>query len=165
MAHRICSRKRASAVVAPPDPVAATAVARRLRLLGRRVTVLEGKGMLNDAAALVMYKLGVVAVVTSQLSGTGIAVRLVVAVAAGVAIGLVAGVLTRLALAALHDAAAETTVIVAAPFAVYLLAESVQGSGVLAVLTLGLFLRSCSHTAITSGGWLLGARCGGLPTT
>lgn len=117
------------------------------------------------AAAPVMYKLGVVAVVTGQLSGTGIAVRLVVAVAAGVAIGLVAGVLTRLALAALHDAAAETTVIVAAPFAVYLLAESVQGSGVLAVLTLGLFLRSCSHTAITSGGWLLGARCGGLPTT
>ena len=42
------------AVVAPPDPVAATAVARRLRLPDRLVTVLEGEGMFNDATALVL---------------------------------------------------------------------------------------------------------------
>lgn len=77
-------------------------------------------------------------------------------VVAGVGIGLLAGLLSRLALAALHDAAAETTVTVAMPFVVYLLAEQVQGSGALAVLSLGLFLRSYSHTAVTSGGWLLG---------
>ncbi len=144
------------AVVAPPDPVAATAVARRLRLPERLVTVLEGEGMFNDATALVLYKLAVAAAVTGHISGTDVALRLTVAVAAGVGIGLLAGLLSRLALAALHDAAAETTVTVAVPFVVYLLAEQVQGSGVLAVLTLGLFLRSYSHTAVTSGGWLLG---------
>ncbi|HZW43180.1 MAG TPA: Na+/H+ antiporter [Dermatophilaceae bacterium] len=144
------------AVVAPPDPVAATAVARRLRLPERLVTVLEGEGMFNDATALVLYKLAVAAAVTGHISGTDVALRLTVSVVAGIGIGLLAGLLSRLALAALHDAAAETTVTVAMPFVVYLLAEEVQGSGVLAVLSLGLFLRSYSHTAVTSGGWLLG---------
>lgn len=144
------------AVVAPPDPVAATAVARRLRLPERLVTVLEGEGMFNDATALVLYKLAVGAVVTGHISGTDVALRLTVSVVAGVGIGLLAGLLSRLALAALHDAAAETTVSVAVPFVAYLLAERVQGSGVLAVLSLGLFLRRYSHTAVTSSGWLLG---------
>ena len=144
------------AVVAPPDPVAATAVARRLRLPHRLVTVLEGEGMFNDATALVLYSLAVAAVVTGHISGSDAALRLAVAVVAGVGIGLLAGLLSRLALAALHDATAETTVTVAMPFVVYLLADRVQGSGVLAVLSLGLFLRSYSHTAVTSGGWLLG---------
>ena len=58
------------AVVAPPDPVAATAVARRLRLPHRLVTVLEGEGMFNDATALVLYSLAVAAVVTGHISGT-----------------------------------------------------------------------------------------------
>jgi CPA1 family monovalent cation:H+ antiporter len=59
-------------------------------------------------------------------------------------------------LAALHDAAPETTVTIAAPFVAYLGAEHLEGSGVLAVLTLGLFLRSYGHPAITARGWLLG---------
>ncbi|HEX2857283.1 MAG TPA: Na+/H+ antiporter [Propionibacteriaceae bacterium] len=144
------------AVVAPPDPVAATAVARRLRLPERLVTVLEGEGMFNDATALVLYSLAVVAVVSGGVTAWDAALRLVMAVVAGVGLGLLAGLLSRLALAALHDATAETTVTVAMPFVVYLLADKLQGSGVLAVLTLGLFLRSHSHTAVTSGGWLLG---------
>ncbi len=144
------------AIVAPPDPVAATAVARRLRLPGRLVTVLEGEGMFNDATALVLYKLTVAAVVTGGVSLGGIGGGFLLAVAGGVAVGLVAGVLTRFGLAALNDATAETTVTVAVPFVAYLVAEGIHGSGVLAVLTVGLFLRTYSHTAVTSGGWLLG---------
>jgi monovalent cation/hydrogen antiporter len=81
---------------------------------------------------------------------------LVIAVVGGVVLGLVAGELTRRALAALHDAAAETTVTVAVPFGTYLLADHDGASGVLAVLVLGLYLRSYGHSAVTSGGWLLG---------
>ena len=66
------------------------------------------------------------------------------------------GWLTRLALAALEDASAETTVTVVAPFAAYLGAEHLRGSGVLAVLTLGLFLRTSGHRALSARGWLLG---------
>ncbi|HET7279607.1 MAG TPA: sodium:proton antiporter [Dermatophilaceae bacterium] len=144
------------AVVSPPDPVAATAVARRLRLPNRLVTVLEGEGMFNDGTALVLYGAAVAAVVTGRVTAQEVSGRLLLALAAGVAVGLLAGVLTRWALAALHEPTAETTVTVAVPFAVYLLAERVHGSGVLAVLALGLFLRSYGHPAMTSGGWLLG---------
>ena len=144
------------AVVAPPDPVAATAVARRLRLPHRVVTVLEGEGMFNDATALVLYGAAVAAAVSGHLTPGGLSVRLVLAVVGGVGVGLVGGLLTRWALAALRIAAAETLVTLAAPFAVYLVAEQVHGSGVLAVLALGLYLRSYGHPAISSGGWLLG---------
>jgi Na+/H+ antiporter len=144
------------AIVAPPDPVAATAVARRLRLPGRLVTVLEGEGMFNDATALVLYKVSVAAVVAGSLSASGLTRSLVLAVGVGVGLGLAAGFLTRAALARLHLAAPETTVTLAVPFVAYLLADRLGGSGVLAVLTLGLYLRTYGHGAITSGGWLLG---------
>ncbi|MGN6300651.1 MAG: Na+/H+ antiporter [Angustibacter sp.] len=144
------------AVVSPPDPVAATAVARRLRLPDRIVTVLEGEGMFNDATALVLYALAVSAVVRGSITAGDVALHLTLAVVGGVAVGLAAGWLTKLALGVLHDASAETTLTLAMPFATYLLAEQVNGSGVLAVLTIGLYLRSYGHAAITSGGWLLG---------
>ncbi|HEX5334035.1 MAG TPA: Na+/H+ antiporter [Cellulomonas sp.] len=144
------------AIVAPPDPVAATAVARRLRLPGRLVTVLEGEGMFNDATALVLYKVSVATVVAGGLSAGGLTRSLVLAVGVGAGLGLAAGVLARAALARLHLAAPETTVTLAVPFVAYLLADRLGGSGVLAVLALGLYLRTYGHGAITSGGWLLG---------
>jgi Na+/H+ antiporter len=144
------------AIVSPPDPVAATAVARRLRLPERMVTILEGEGMFNDATALVMYKVAVAAAATGTFSGKDAAVQLVLAVIGGVGLGVLLGWLTTMALNALHDAATETTVTIAAPFVAYLTAEHLDGSGVLAVLMLGLFLRSYAHPSITSQGWLLG---------
>ncbi len=144
------------AVVAPPDPVAATAVARRLRLPDQVVTVLEGEGMFNDATALVLYSVAVGAVVSGHVGVPDVASAFGLAVGAGAAIGFVAGLLARRLLAALHDAAAETTVTIAVPFGAYLLAEQVHGSGVLAVLVLGLFLRTFGHTSLTSAGWLQG---------
>ena len=57
------------AMVSPPDPVAATAVARKLRLPHRLVTILEGEGMFNDATALVAFKVTLAAVVTGEVVG------------------------------------------------------------------------------------------------
>ena len=74
----------------------------------------------------------------------------------GVGLGLLLGWLTKLALSALHQATAETTVTVAAPFVAYLSAERLGGSGVLAVLALGLYLRHRGHFATTASGWVLG---------
>jgi Na+/H+ antiporter len=144
------------AIVSPPDPVAATAVARRLRLPERMVTILEGEGMFNDATALVLYKVAVAAAVTGEFSAAGAGVELVLAVVVGVGLGVGLGWLTKAALSVLHDAAGETTVTIAAPFVAYLAAEHLRGSGVLAVLVLGLFLRSYAHPATTARGWLLG---------
>ena len=79
------------AVVSPPDPVAATAVARRLSLPGRLVTVLEGEGMFNDATALVLYQLGVLAVVTGHVTAVDVGWGLLLAVAVGAGVGFAAG--------------------------------------------------------------------------
>lgn len=144
------------AVVSPPDPVAATAVARRLRLPHRLVTVLEGEGMFNDATALVIYQVAVASVVTSSFSADRVAIALVLAVGVGVGIGLAAGWITKVVLAAVHDGPSETTVTAVMPFAVYLAAGQLHGSGVLAVLALGLYLRSFAHRATTAGGYVLG---------
>lgn len=144
------------AMVSPPDPVAATAVARRLRLPHRIVTILEGEGMFNDATALVAFKVAVAAAVTGNLSGPDVGIELVLAVVAGTAVGLALGFLARVVLAAVHDAYAETTLTVLVPFLAYAGAERLHGSGVLAVLGLGLFLRTYGHEATTSRGWLLG---------
>lgn len=144
------------AIVSPPDPVAATAVARRLRLPERMVTILEGEGMFNDATALVLYKVAVAVAVTGEFSAVGAGTELALAVGVGVAAGLVLGWLARLALAALHEGTAETTVTLAMPFVAYLGAERLGGSGVLAVLAMGLFLRQRGHSAITARGWVLG---------
>ena len=144
------------AVVSPPDPVAASAVASRLHLPPRLVTLLEGEGQFNDATALVIYQLSVMAVVAGGVTAGEIGLSLLVAVGGGALLGLVGGWLARWALGLLHDAATETTVTIAMPFALYLLAEEVEASGVLAVLVSGLFLRATLRREVTSAGWLLG---------
>src|SRR3954467_763925 len=128
-------------IVSPPDPVAASAVAGRLRLPPRLVTVLEGEGQFNDATALVIYQLSVMAVVAGGVGAGQIGLGLLVAVAGGIALGLAGGWVARRALGLLPDPAAETTVTLAAPFGLYLLAEHLGASGVLAVLVAGLLLR------------------------
>lgn len=112
--------------------------------------------MFNDATALVLYKVAVAVAVTGEFSAADALVELLLAVVVGIVAGVVLGWLTKLALGALHYAGPETTVTIAAPFVAYLGAEHFRGSGVLAVLALGLYLRSYGHPALTAQGWLLG---------
>lgn len=144
------------AMVSPPDPVAATAVARRLRLPHRMVTILEGEGMFNDATALVAFQVTLAAVVTGNVSGLRIGGALVLAVLVGTVLGILLGAITKAVLTVVHDAYAETTLTVLAPFLAYIAAERLHGSGVLAVLALGLYLRTYGHAVTSSQGWLLG---------
>jgi monovalent cation/hydrogen antiporter len=144
------------AIVAPPDPVAASAVAGRLRLPQRLVTILEGEGQFNDATALVIYQQSLTAVVAGSVTVLEVGRGLLVSVLGGTALGLAAGFAARYALRHLHDPAAETTVTVAVPFGVYVAADHLGASGVLAVLFAGLLLRSSNAREMSSAGWLLG---------
>ena len=144
------------AVVSPPDPVAASAVAGRLHLPPRLVTILEGEGQFNDATALVLYQLSVAAVVAGSITVGEIGLDVLIAVPGGLLLGLAGGWLARQALGLLVDPAAETTVTVAVPFLLYLTADAVHSSGVLAVLVAGLYLRGTVDREITSAGWVLG---------
>lgn len=128
------------ALVAPPDPVAATAVAGQLGLPRRLVSILEGEGLFNDVTAIVLYHVAIAATVTGSFSFAEASLELVlsavVAVAVGVALAWGANKLMNL----LGDATLQISLSLLVPYAAYVLAEELHGSGVLAVLAAALFL-------------------------
>jgi Na+/H+ antiporter len=140
------------AVVAPPDAVTAVAIGRKLGLPRRVMTVLTGESLVNDAAALTLYKVALAAVAgTAGSAGHGFAV-FGVATALGIAVGLAIGAVVVLNRRQLDDPLMESAFGIIVPFAAYVTAEHLHpfsvdfsGSGVLAVVAAGLFL---GHRAI-----------------
>ena len=128
------------AVVSPPDVAAATAFTRRLPLPRRVVTILEGESMMNDAAAIVAYRMAVAAAVTGTFSLMGAGVRFLWVGAGGIAVGLVVARLLALARRHIHDPEVENTISLLTGYAAYLPAERLGVSGVLAVVATGLYL-------------------------
>jgi len=128
------------AAVAPPDPVAATAVARKLRLPRRLRTILEGEGLSNDATSLVLYEVAVAATMTGALAPAKAAGALGLAVVVGIGVGLVIAVAVRWLLTRLPAHPAGSGLVLVLPFAAYLAADAAHGSGVLAVVTVALGL-------------------------
>jgi CPA1 family monovalent cation:H+ antiporter len=127
------------AVVAPPDAVASTAIARRIGMPRRVVTILEGESLLNDATALVALRtaIGAAAGVVSVLH---IGWDFLVAAGGGVAVGLLAYVVVAWVRKHVTDPVLDTSVSLVTPFAAYVAAESFHASGVLAVVVAGLTL-------------------------
>lgn len=144
------------AIVSPPDPVAAVAVAGRLRLPRRMVTILEGEGLLNDATALVLYRVAVAAAVSGTFSIGEAGVELLVSAVGGTAIGLAVGWAGSRILRRVSEAPVENTVKLLLPYVAWLAAERVHASGVLAVLACGLLMTR--HWGSISSGARLQAR-------
>lgn len=128
------------AIVSPPDAIAATAIADRLKVPRRIVTILEGESLVNDATALVAYRFAVAAVLTGSFSLGHAAGHFVLAATGGIGVGLVIGVLAGQFHKRVDDAPIEITVSLLTPFAAYLLAERLGVSGVLAVVASGIYL-------------------------
>jgi CPA1 family monovalent cation:H+ antiporter len=128
------------AVVAPPDAVTAAAIGRQLKLPRRVMTVLGGESLINDAAALTIYRMAIAAVAGSTPTLVeGLAV-FALAVLVGVGVGLVMGALAHAARTRVPDVQVATVLGVLVPFISYLLAEELHGSGVLAVVAAGLYV-------------------------
>src|ERR671920_454378 len=83
------------AIVAPTDPVAATQILRRFDVPRRTVNIIEGEALINDASALVLYRIAVVAIGGGAFSLMDAGPRFVAGAAGGVAIGLVIAVVIR----------------------------------------------------------------------
>ena len=132
------------AVVAPPDAVAATAVARRVGLPRRVVTVLEGESLVNDATALVAVT-AATAAITSSVTPGEVALDFVVAAGGGVLIGLAATWVLAKIRRRIDDPGLDTTLSFTAPYVAFLPAEAVGASGVLAVVITGLLLGHKAH--------------------
>ena len=128
------------AIVSPPDAAAATAVAQRLGLPRRIVTILEGESLVNDAMGLILYQFAVAAVVTGAFSLPSAVGQFFYAGLGGVAVGLGLGWLAGQAQCRLrHVPAVEILFTLLTAYAVYLAAEAVHVSGVLAAVTAGLY--------------------------
>jgi CPA1 family monovalent cation:H+ antiporter len=119
------------AVVAPPDAVAATAVLRQVRPPHRLLTILEGESLLNDASALLIYRLAVAAAITGSFSITAVAPAFLFAVAGSVAAGLALGWLLLRVLERVHHVPTSIILQFVSTFCVWLLAEHIGLSGVL----------------------------------
>jgi len=129
------------AIVSPPDPVAVTAVTRRLRVARDIVTILEGEGLVNDATALVAYRMAVAAVVAGGFSLGEAALGFAWSALGGIGVGLGVGVGIAWLRRRIGQApVVENTISVLTPFAAYIPAEHLGASGVLAVVAVGLYL-------------------------
>ncbi len=127
------------AVVAPPDAVAATSVARRVGMPRRVVSILEGESLVNDATALVLLRVAIAAM-GGTVSALDIAWEFVLAAGGGVVIGIAVGWLVAMIRSRIDDPVADGVVSLITPWLAYLPAEELHASGVLAVVVAGLLL-------------------------
>jgi len=127
------------AVVAPPDAVAATAVARRIGLPDRLVTILEGESLLNDATAIVALRTAIAAI-GATVTVLQVAGEFLLSAGGGAAVGLVVYLVVAWFRPRIKDPVLDTAVSFLVPFFAYLGAEVIHGSGVLAVVVAGLLL-------------------------
>ena len=133
------------AAVAPPDPVAVEAVAGPLRVPRRLVATLQSEGLFNDATALVIFQTALAATVAgNELGALGVALGFLYGAAVAVAVGLAAAWLARRVLDRLTDVVASNGLTLVLPFAVYLAADALHASGVIAVVVAALQLREHS---------------------
>ena len=128
------------AIVAPTDPVAATAIARRNAVPRRIVNVLEGESLINDGTALVLYRVAVAAAVSGTFSLSDTLVSFVLGGAGGIGIGLAVGWLIAQVRARLDDPPVEIVISLLSGYAGYLPAERLGCSGVLAAVTVGVYV-------------------------
>ncbi|MGW7257166.1 Na+/H+ antiporter [Streptomyces sp. NPDC054834] len=128
------------AVVAPPDAVAATAVARRVGLPSRITTILQGESLLNDATAITGYKVALAAAVGEGATWLGGFGEFLLAAVGGVGVGLVLMAPLHWLRTHLKEPLLQNTLSLLIPFVAYGVAEQLHASGVLAVVVVALYL-------------------------
>ena len=128
------------AVVSPTDPIAATAIASRLGVPRRVIAVIEGESLVNDGTALVLLKVAVGAVVAGTFSTTDLGLRFVWSVVGGVGIGLVVGYVVAELRRRIDNPPIEVTISLMTGYFAFLPAAAAGSSGVLAVVTAGVYL-------------------------
>ena len=128
------------ALVSPTDPTAATAIAQRLGLPRRLIALIEGESLVNDGTALVAYRFAVIAVVTGSFSLLDASWRFAVNVVGGIAVGLAVGYVIRQLRKRLDNPPVEITVALLSGYFGYLPAQAIGVSGVLAAVTVGVYM-------------------------
>ena len=119
------------AIVAPPDAAAATAVLKQLRPPHRLLVILEGESLFNDASALLVYRLAVSATVAGVVVGWNVLPTMLLVTTGSVVLGLVLSRVTMFFTGRIDDVATSVIMQFCSTFAVWILAERLQLSGIL----------------------------------
>jgi len=128
-------------IISPPDAVAATSVLKGVSMPRRGLTILEGESLVNDAASLTVFRFALAAVISGQFVIQEAATQFLVLAVMGVFVGLVIGHVLYFVLRYWVKSSSITTPItLIAPYLMYIVAEELGWSGVLAVVSGGLFL-------------------------
>jgi CPA1 family monovalent cation:H+ antiporter len=132
------------AVVAPPNAAAATAVLRQLRPPHRILTILEGESLLNDASALLIYRLAVGAVAANGFSLGAVAPTFLLGIAGSVAVGPALGWVVIRVMSPVHHVPTSIILQFVTTFGVWILADQM---GLSAVLTMVCYAMTVAQTA------------------
>jgi Na+/H+ antiporter len=128
------------AIVSPTDPAAATAIMRRVGAPRRIVNILEGESLFNDATALVAYKVAVAAAVGESVSAGHTILEFLRDAGGGVAVGFAVGFVIAEVRKRVSDVNTELTISLFSAYGAFIPADQLHVSGVLAVVTCGVYL-------------------------
>ena len=128
------------ALVSPTDPTAATSIAQRLGLPRRLIATIEGESLVNDGTALVALKFAVAAVVTGSFSLAEATGEFALNVVGGMAVGLAVGYLIRQLRRRVNNPPVEITISLLSGYFAYLPARALDVSGVIAAVTVGIYM-------------------------
>lgn len=145
-------------IVSPPDAVSATSILKNVKVPRRVTSILEGESLMNDASSLIVFRFALIAVGTGQFVFRQAAASFFLVIIAGVAVGLLIGAIYY----AIHKWLPTNTNIdviltLTAPYVMYLVAEKLHVSGVLAVVSGGLYLSARSHRFLSHRSRIRGA--------
>lgn len=134
------------AVLASTDPVAVTALGRRLPLPARIQMLVQSESLFNDATSLVLFKVAVAGAVAAGSVGVGAAAgKFAVLAGGGIALGAAVAGVAGLLRSATADPVLETVIALTTPYAAYLAAETAHVSGVTAVVVAGVVIGGLGH--------------------
>jgi Na+/H+ antiporter len=134
------------AIVAPPDAAAATAVLKQLRPPHRMLVVLEGESLFNDASALLIYRLAVMAAVETAFSGWRAAPLLLIVIVGSVLLALILSRVATVVSERVTDVSTAITVQFLSTFLVWMLAEGLHLSGIITMVTFAILVARRART-------------------
>jgi len=140
-------------IISPPDAIAATAVLKNIRVPKRIITILEGESLVNDASSLTVFRFALAAAVTAgQFSFQEASISFITVTIMGIVVGLAVAQIVYLIHRFLPTTASiDSAFTLISPYLMYLAAEEFHFSGVMAVVSGGLFLSYRSHEIFTDG--------------
>ena len=144
-------------IVSPPDAVSASAILKFVKVPKRVESILEGESLLNDASSLLVFRFALIAVATGQFIWYEAALSFSWMLLGGIGIGLAIGWIFKKAHKILPtDSNTDIVLTLVTPYIMYIIAEEVHSSGVLAVVSGGLLLSNNRHHFLSSSSRLRG---------